>query len=343
MPQHPYDLSNSRTNDGSNSNAGDCVAAVDIGGTNLRLAIADLQGNVLARWSASTVGLRDPQRIVDLICEGVARCLAESSLPKSSLRAIGAGVPGITDSEHGLVVATSYLLGWRDVLFRDMLEATLKVPAAIENDVNLGAVGERWLGAARSVQDFIFLAIGTGLGAGIFLNGKLFQGSRWTAGEVGYMLVPGTSTAPVGSGQPGALESMVGGEGIRAQWHRLWDAGGVALPRDLTATEIFDHALVGDAGADAILQQTARMLSYAIYNIWLIFNSPLFVLGGTVGLHPALVAATKQHLQQLRGTMSLKLAVSSLAADAQLVGAIRLALDTEHGSRMYASADPLRS
>ena len=328
MPQDLDDRSETNVTDDSRADEETCVAAVDIGGTNLRVAVADGNGAVLARWSASTVGLRDAQLVVDLIREGVHHALRLAGRPVGSLRAVAAGAPGVTDTDRGVVIATSYLLGWRNVALRDLLEAALGVPAAIENDVNLGAVGECWAGAASAASDFVFLAIGTGLGAGIVLGGKLFRGSRWTAGEIGYMLVPGTSTNSVDSGQPGALETMIGGAGIRAQWQQLWDAGGVSLPRDLSATEIFDHALAGDKTAAVILQQTARMLAYAIFNIWLIFNSPLFVLGGAVGLHPALLAATRMHLQELRGTVQPQVELSTLGADAQLFGAIRLALDT---------------
>jgi glucokinase len=328
MPQHLHERFEVNLIDGSRTRQENCVAAVDIGGTNLRVAIADSDGAVLARWSASTAGLREAQLVVELIRHGVHHALGQARRPVESLRAVAVGAPGVTDTDRGVVIATSYLLGWRNVALRDLLEAALGVPAAIENDVNLGAVGECWTGAASAARDFVFLAIGTGLGAGILLEGKLFRGPRWTAGEIGYMLVPGTSTHPVDSGQPGALESMIGGEGIRAQWQQLWDAGGVFLPRELSATEIFDQARSGDAAATVILQQTARMLAYAIFNIWLIFNSPLFVLGGTVGLHPALLAATRMHLQKLRGTIPLQVELSSLGADAQLFGAIRLALDT---------------
>ena len=113
------------------------------------------------------------------------------------------------------MLATSYLMGWRDVPLRALLEASLGVPAAVENDVNMAALAESQIGAARGIRDFVFLAIGTGIGAGIVLNGRLFHGMNWSAGEIGYMFVPGTSVKPVESGEPGALESVVGGEGSR--------------------------------------------------------------------------------------------------------------------------------
>ena len=303
------------------------VVGVDIGGTNLRLALADMTGTIVAKWSSSTVDVRGEHLVVDLIRGGVEHLLQQAGVPRSALRSIAAGVPGVTDVDAGVVIATSYLMGWRDVPLRTLLEETVGVPAAIDNDVNVAAIGESWVGAAQGVRDFIFLAIGTGVGAGIVLNGHPFRGMGWTAGEIGYMLVPGASEEPVERGKPGALEGIIGGEGIKAQWQHLWHRGDTVLSKDLTATQIFDHALNGDPLAQTILQHSARTLGYAIYNISLILNCSLFVLGGGVGMHPALRDATQRILEE-RGTRTCpKLTHSTLGENAQLMGAIRLALD----------------
>ena len=304
------------------------VAGVDIGGTNLRLALADRSGVIIAKWSSSTSGVRGADAIVDLIYEGVTHLLQHTSVPRSSLRAIAVGVPGVTDVEEGRVIATSYLLGWRDVPLAAMLETALNIPSAVDNDVNLAAVGESWAGATKGARDFVFVAIGTGIGAGIVLNHSLFHGAGWAAGEIGYMLVPGTPNMPRKRDEPGALESMIGGEGIRAEWQKLWTADKTTLPREMVASEIFDAALAGNPLAQAILQQSARMLSHAIYNMSLVLNCPLFVLGGGVGLHPALCAATRGMLQQWAVRGRPELIPSELGPDAQLMGALRLALDT---------------
>ncbi len=304
------------------------VAGVDIGGTNLRLALADLSGAIVAKWSSSTTGVRGADTVVDLICEGVKRVLQQTSVPRHALKAIAVGVPGVTDVEEGRVIATSYLFGWHDVPLAAKLEAALNIPAAVDNDVNLAAVGESWAGATKGARDFVFVAIGTGIGAGIVLNHSLFHGAGWAAGEIGYMPVPGTPNAPRKRDEPGALESMIGGEGIRAEWKKLWTADKTTLPQEMVASEIFDAALAGDPLAQTILQQSARMLSHAIYNMSLVLNCPLFVLGGGVGLHPALCAATRGMLQQWAVRGRPELIPSELGPDAQLMGALRLALDT---------------
>jgi glucokinase len=303
------------------------VAGVDIGGTNLRLAMASITGTVVGRWSTSTVGIRNPDLIVHLICEGVDALLAEQSSSRTNLRAIAAGAPGITDAEKGIVLATSYLMGWTDVPLRDLLETALSVPAFVDNDVNMAALGEYHAGVACGTRNFVFLAIGTGVGAGIMVNGQLFRGEGWIAGEIGYMLVPGVSVAPVADEEPGALEEIVGGEGIRRHWQSVWTEDNAALPREATATQIFDHALQGDPVAQAVLERSSRTLAYAIYNISLVLNCPLFVLGGSVGLHPALGDATRALLKGQNPRVQPQVASSSLGTEAQLTGAIFRAIE----------------
>jgi glucokinase len=213
------------------------------------------------------------------------------------------------------------------VPLRDLLEAELGVPAFVDNDVNMAALGEHAAGVAQGFDSFVFLAVGTGVGAGIVLKGELFRGDEWIAGEIGYMLVPGASTEPVEARQPGALEEIVGGEGIQSHWQGIWSENSATLPRDATATEIFDHALQDDPLARTVLELASRTLAYAIYNLSLMLNCPLFVLGGGVGLHPAFCDATRTVLKSLNPRVQPKLLTSSLGTEAQLTGAIFQAIE----------------
>jgi glucokinase len=301
------------------------LIGVDIGGTNLRVALADMKGKILARTSSTTVGVRDAQLIVAKIRQCADQLLQDAGIPREAIAAIGAGAPGVTNVETGVVIATSYLLGWRDVPLKAMLEEALSVPSAVDNDVNLAALGESFFGAAAGVPNFVFLAVGTGLGAGIVLQEQLFQGAAWTAGEVGYMLVPGVPQDPVELGEPGALESVIGGEGLRLQWLSLWNPHETKLPENLTATQIFDGAVAGDPLANSVLDRTAHALACAIFNMTLVLNTPLFVLGGSVGLHPALRDRTQKVVDGHARLLRPQIVLSSLGSDAQLMGAIRLA------------------
>ena len=308
------------------------LIGVDIGGTNLRVALANLKGEIVARVATTTTNVREPLNVVERIRECAHRLLEDAQLSLEHVAAIGAGVPGLTDAENGVVIATSYLMGWRDVPLKAMLEEALDVPASVDNDVNLAALGESRFGAGRGLKDFVFLAIGTGVGAGIILNGELFQGSAWTAGEIGYMLVPGISEEPPALGEPGGLEGLLGGEGLRLRWQSLWSRQKTQLPPELTATQIFNAAVAGDDLAIGLLDLAARTLAYVIFDITLILNAPLFVLGGSVGLHAALRDRTQAVLEMHARRLRPKMVLSLLGGDAQLMGAIRLAQIVSHVS-----------
>lgn len=303
------------------------VIAIDIGGSNLRVAIADITGSVLAKWTASTKSTSSPEMVVKQVRSGVNQLLQQTKVRRSSLLAAAAGAPGVTNRTAGIVFATSYLKGWRDVPLARLLEAELNIPAVVENDVKAAAIGENWIGAARGVRDFVFLAIGTGIAAGIFVNGQLVHGPNWVAGEVGYMLVPGAPDGPAKLGAPGSLEGTIGGEGIRQQWLASCDHKSARNGQDLTATGIFYHALAGNLHARNVLERTARILAYAVYNISSVLNSSLFVLGGGVGTNGLLITATRRILEPYTQPARPKLITSSLGEDAQLIGAVRLALD----------------
>jgi len=307
------------------------VVAVDIGGTNLRLALADLQGNVLGRWNASTNATFSPNHVVRQIEQGIASMLRQCNSSRRSISSLAAGVPGVTNPRSGVVLATSYLKGWKNVPFQHLLESALGVPAALENDVRMAAIGEHWKGEARGVQDFIFLAIGTGIAAGIFANGKLVHGVNFAAGEVGYMYVPGGTEEPASPGEPGSLEGAIGGDGVRQQWAKVCPAD--ALPENLPATEIFARATAGDPPAKNVLDRSAQLLAYAVYNISLVLNSSLFVLGGGIGVSEPLRAATERILTRYSEPSAPRLVISSLGTDAQIMGAIRLAITTANAHR----------
>jgi glucokinase len=307
--------------------AGGHVVGIDIGGSNLRVALADMNGTLLGRWSTSTKRKSSPDLVIEQVQTGVTYLLRQASVPSCSLLAVAAGAPGITNRDAGVVIATSYLKGWKNIPLRSLLESAFGVPAVVENDVRLGAIGEHWQGAARGVRNFVFLAIGTGIAMGTFVNGQLVHGADWAAGEVGYMLVPGTPETPLRRGEPGALESVIAGEGIKSQWLHSRNGRGSSFPSNLTATEIFERAQTGDPLAKSVLDRTARLLASAVYNISLVLNSSLFVLGGGVGVNKPLRDATQRILKQYTSPVPPKLVLSGLRQDAQLMGTIRLALD----------------
>jgi len=300
------------------------VGGVDLGGSTGRLAIADLDGKIQVRSVFSTRGNKSPERIVGLIHSGLLNLLNLAHIPREKLLAVGLGVPGITDVQAGMVISAPNLSGWQDVPLRDLLESKFQVPAIIENDVNAAAVGESWAGSAQSVPDFVFLAIGTGIGAGIFIKNQLYHGSTWAAGEVGYFAVPGAYLPRIEIDKAGALESAIGGKAIERNWREMCKRGGA--PASLRATDVFELAAQGHLQARQLLESSAQVLAHTITNICLLLNTSLVVLGGSVGTSEPLLLATREIVER-NDFARPQLAISRLGRDAQLHGAIRLALD----------------
>ena len=308
------------------------VAGVDLGGTNIRLAIADLDGKILARWNVSTRGNRTPNKIVNLIKSGLHHLLQQTGIPEKRLLATGLGAPGITDVRAGTVISAPHLQDWQSVPLRDLLESKLKIPAVIENDVNTAALGESWAGSAKGVSNFVFLAIGTGIGAGIYIADHLYHGSEWAAGEVGYLLVPGAPVFPMAVDRPGSLESVIGGNGIEKAWRQVCKK----TPRNghnanLKPTQVSELAQQGDLRASKLLQTTAQVLAHAVANISVLLNTSLIVLGGAIGSSEPLLRATRELLDRNQVARP-RLAISLLREDAQLYGAIRLAVNKVESS-----------
>jgi predicted NBD/HSP70 family sugar kinase len=305
------------------------VAGVDIGTSLIRVALADLNGTIISKWVGTTRLHSTPDRATSLVSTALRRQLRSLKIAPKKLLALVAGIPGITNVRDGIVLSAPILpSGWRDVPLREILKEKTGVTTTIENDVNLAALGEKWCGTARGERNFVFLTIGTGVGAGIFVDGRLYHGADWTAGEIGYLYVPGSKEAPLVIRRQGSLEDILGSKGIERDWRKFWARDSKPprhISRDLSATEIFTLGAKGDPLAKSVLQHTARILAEAITNVCVVLNSSLVILGGRVGSHPALLEATRAILDRNEFSRP-RLALSGLGREAQLSGAIWLAL-----------------
>lgn len=304
------------------------VAGVDIGGTRIRMMLADLHGKPVAEWNIHMEEQKKtPSEVVDLVHHGLDLMLAQAGSLEPVIH-LTAGAPGITDVRHGVVLAAPNLPGWNDVPLRMLLEQELSISTEIENDTNLAAVGEHAKGVANGIDNFVFVAIGTGVGAGIYLRGELYQGATWSAGEVGYLPVTGEPRQRILMRQTGQLERMIGGLGIEARWKMLLCQDGNTGSDDLLelqAPQIFDLVERGDTRAHHILQSTAQSLADALTMVALMYNPKLIVLGGGVGSHPALCLATTNYLNENEFAVPM-LRSSSLGTRAQLFGAVSVSL-----------------
>lgn len=274
------------------------LAGVDVGSRLLRVALADLQGHVLARHQVPT----DPAggvAIVDQICAAVDEVFTLTGRDRRKLYAVGVGAPGMTNVQTGRVICAVNLPGWVDLPLRDLLETRLAAPVRVDNDANMAALGERWQGSARRVNDFVFLALGAGVGAGVVVGGRLHRGHHWYAGEISHMNLDFREWQ-ADFGARGYLETHVGA------------------------------AAVGNVRADEI-DQLAVYLGTALANIVAVLDPALIVFGGDPGY------GGEQLIEPVRRVVSRivpnlpAIEMSSLGDDAQLVGAVYSAMETAEG------------
>jgi len=305
------------------------VASADIGGTRLRMMMTDLDGAVMARWSVMPgTKQKTPDGVCGLIAEGLETMRRQCQIPLHKVLHLVAGAPGITNVTEGVVLSAPNLEGWKNVPLRSLLEKQTKISCSIENDTNLAALGEHWQGVAQGVDDFVFIALGTGVGAGIFLRGHLYHGAQWSAGEIGYFGVNGRERGPMRTSESGQLERAIGGRGIEAEWLRVLRASPLPVEKEMTslkATQIFDLAKEGDSRAIEVLRSTARILANVVTDISLLLNMDMVVLGGGVGIHQSLCRETDNLVQRHEFARPV-LRSSGLGTEAQLYGAIAMGL-----------------
>ena len=304
-----------------------CLVATEIASNHVALLVVDLEGRELTQakvtfeWESSS-----PKAICDLIGREVRALLKKLKKPAEQLLRVVVGVPAIVDMNAGVVVSLSKLKGWSDVALREMLSRELKCPVEVENDTNLAAQGEFARGAARGEKNFVFITIGEGVGAGIFVEGKICRGTRWSAGEIGYLRVPNVSRENPTIHGYGRLEKMLGAPGILKSWRasRRSTRGRLKVKR---ATDVFDLAAAGNADAKRILRQKARILADAVLDLALILNPGLILLGGEVGNHPGLLREVQELLAGSEfGVTSIKL--GQLGTAAVLWGAVASGLES---------------
>jgi glucokinase len=245
---------------------------VDLGGTNLRAAAVSEKGIVLERVSLPANFGAGPLQVVDEIVTAIAQI--RDHVPQGVLRGVGIGVPGFIDIEAGVVIGSSNLPGFNDFPVRDEIQKRLGTPIVLENDANAAALGEKWLGAGQNVKDLILLTLGTGIGGGVIINGKILHGSHGMAGEFGHMTVFPDGN-PCGCGNNGCLEKHASATAIAAMGRMMHFGQEIN-----TAEDVFRLAQAGNVRAHQVFDAVGRALGIALASLINAFNFPLYLLSG---------------------------------------------------------------
>jgi glucokinase len=245
---------------------------VDLGGTNLRVAAINAQGQVINRISLPANYEAGPEHVVSDIVSAVDQIRGHCG--PEALCGVGIGVPGFIDMRHGVVVGAANLPGFEGFPIRDEIQSRLSTSIFLENDANAAALGEMWMGAGQNFKDLILLTLGTGIGGGIIIDGKVLHGTQGMAGEFGHMTVFPEGN-PCGCGNYGCLEKHASASAIAAMGRMMHFGHDVN-----TAEEVFHLAAAGNPRAKMVFEAMGRALGIALASLMNVFNFPLYLLSG---------------------------------------------------------------
>ena len=261
------------------------LAGIDLGGTQVRVALARSDGQLLSSFKTRTPLLGTPQRMVEWAATEIER-----NRGRQKVTTITIAAPGPIDIKRGVLVNPPNLPGWRNVPLADLLHRATGARVLVANDADMGGLGEFHRGAGRGTRNMVYITWSTGVGGGLIVNGHLHRGGHGTAGEIGHMIID--PDGPLDNcGQRGCLEAMVGGASL-------------ARETGHPAAELFRAAARGDRHAGAVVERAARYMGYALISLANVVDPELFVMGGGVTRSWRLVQPTM--LATLRSSPFIK-------------------------------------
>ncbi|HHY09247.1 MAG TPA: ROK family transcriptional regulator [Firmicutes bacterium] len=295
------------------------VIGVDLGGTKMAGALTDLSGKVVYETKELTNAGTGPQTVFNRLVSFTEKLVKEAKIDKLKIKGAGIGVPGVV-IEDG-IVQWAPALKWRNFPLAQKLKQAFDFPIAVENDVNLQALGEYWYGAGQGADVLVCLAIGTGLGAGIVLNGRVFTGANKAAGEVCNLV---TDAAELGREYPGFgfLETKASGSAVARQY----SVKNSNAPQNVDAEYVFKKARQGEETAKEVIADFTRYLAMAVVSIACVLDPELIVLGGGVANCADLFLPQLKSLSYPVLQVRPRLEISALGDKAGVMGAVALTL-----------------
>jgi len=300
---------------------------IDLGGTNLKLGLVSADGKVLRRLSSPTQAKHGPAHVLERMAQAVRDLCKAAGIGLEDVAAVGAAAPGPLDTKEGVVLFAPNMPGWRNIHVRDALVKALNRPVVVENDANAAGYGEFRCGAGRTVRDMIILTLGTGLGGGIIIGGRMFRGHTDTGAELGHTVIK-YGGRRCGCGITGCLEAYASCTAVVARTQEELATGvasSLAGREDITCKDVFDAAAAGDAFADHIVKDTADYLAIGITSLLHVLNPEMVVLtGGMMGAGDKFLNLVRQRVKETafeRAASSCEIRWSELGGDAGIIGA----------------------
>ncbi|MFF2447850.1 ROK family protein [Neobacillus sp. NPDC058068] len=313
------------------------IIGTDIGGTKVKMVISDLNGNIVASSSFQTEHYLNTGLLKKMEKE-IGVMIQKNGIDQQKVLGMGVGVPGITETTGIVVEAPS--LNWIRYPFIKEAERYLPFPIYMDNDVNVAALGEQWLGNAKHKENVLFMAIGTGIGSGIIIHNQLYRGSSNAAGEMGYMVTDKydmkNEFKPIFH-RYGYLESVAGGKAIGDKLtklvqqnpdHPLYEQ---ATSEELTGEMAFTLAKKGDEIALKVVDEAIEHIAYGIINAASLLNPEVIILGGGVLKSSEFILPKLREIVDHYLPSSVELNISQLGENAGVLGAVSLFI-REHDS-----------
>lgn len=307
---------------------------VDLGGTTVKIGLFSPEGEVIEKWEIPTRKENNGSKILPDIADAVLSKLKERQIAKEEVIGVGIGVPGPVD-DAGTVYKTANL-GWDVLNVNDTLGSLLGLPVKVANDANVAALGEMWCGGGKGCKDLVLATLGTGVGGGIIVNGKIVTGSKGAGGEIGHIHMVDDEPDACGCGNHGCLEQYASATGIvRLAKQKLASSSEESVLRaaqeadDLTAKAVFDAVKDGDKVACEIAEEFGMYLGKGLAMIAGVVNPEVFVLGGGVSKAGEILCDyVSKYFQKyaFRGCKNAGFKLATLGNDAGIYGAAKLVL-----------------
>lgn len=303
---------------------------VDVGGTTVKLGLFTTDGDVLDKWEIITRTQNQGDFILSDIKESIEEKYSERKIQKEDILGIGIGVPGpVTDQG---VIKKAVNLGWPEFSIVDKFQKMTGLPVKAANDANVAALGEMWKGGGQGYQNVVLVTLGTGVGGGIIINGKIINGVNGAGGEIGHMHVEDGVSDVCGCGKKGCLEQMASASGVvRLAMKKLNADKRPSLLRnnELSAKAVFDAVKEDDEIALEIVEDFGRYLGNALANIATIVDPEIFVIGGGVSKAGQILLDYIKKYYKIYAFPACKnviFALAKLENDAGIYGAAKLLL-----------------
>jgi glucokinase-like ROK family protein len=309
---------------------------IDIGATSIDVAVTDGELRLLAHLSEPSDVRQGPKVVLQQALDLLDKLRAEGAA--LDVHGVGVGVPGPVSQREGAPVMPPIMPGWNRFPVRDTLAAAVGAPVMVDNDVNIMALGEQHAGTARSVENFLFVKVGTGIGCGIVLEGEVYRGADGSAGDIGHIRIE--DAGPICTcGNEGCLEAFFGGAALARDAESAARSGRSPVLAErltaagrLTAVDVGTAAAAGDSTAVALVRGGGRRLGLALATLVSFFNPGLVVIGGGVaGLGHPLLAEIRSVVYRRSlplATGNLPIVLSELGDTAGVIGAARLVSDS---------------